>query len=258
MNNSRQEKKMIRLSSVTFKGEKITDWLAYFQYNEKHLLKLDFALSEKISKEEIRMIAPSVQAFQKGEGSDGSHLLKTVEDYANKTGDIRYVKEMVYFVREENRHSATLKKFMDVYQIKPAVTCGLDGIFRMLRKSSGLKGEILVLVTAEMIALSYYTALSKAVSSELLGQICRQMLRDELRHVLFQSERLGKIGLTEKDRHLRKLLMAASANAVWLKFGKVFERGGYSKTAYMSECMGYLKQSDRIAEEMQEKQEVQT
>ena len=47
MNNSRQEKKMIRLSSVTFKGEKITDWLAYFQYNEKHLLKLDFALSEK-------------------------------------------------------------------------------------------------------------------------------------------------------------------------------------------------------------------
>lgn len=32
---------MIRLSSVTFKGEKITDWLAYFQYNEKHLLKLD-------------------------------------------------------------------------------------------------------------------------------------------------------------------------------------------------------------------------
>ena len=94
--NSRQEKKMIRLSSVTFKGEKITDWLAYFQYNEKHLLKLDFALSEKISKEEIRMIAPSVQAFQKGEGSDGRHLMKTVEDYANKTGDIRYVKEPTF------------------------------------------------------------------------------------------------------------------------------------------------------------------
>ena len=246
---------MIGLNTVTWKGKKITDWLAYFQYNEKHLLKLDFSGENKLSKEEIALIAPSVRAFQKGEGSDGKHLMQTVEDYAGQTGDIRYVKEMVCFIREENRHSATLKKFMDCCHISPARTSGLDQIFRMLRKAGGLKGEILVLVTAEMIALSYYSALAKAVPSELLSRICRQMLRDELRHVVFQSERLGRIGLTQTDQKLRKVLMAAAANAVWMRFGNVFEAGGYTKAVYMHDCMGYLKQSDRIARNMQKVQQ---
>ncbi len=54
----------------------------------------------------------------------------------------------------------------------------------------GLKGEVTVLVTAEMIALTYYDALAKSTDSPVLKSICEQMLHDELPHIMFQSHTL--------------------------------------------------------------------
>ncbi len=82
---------------------------------------------------------------------------------------------------------------MEIYQIDTTEKLWIDNVFRHLRKMMGLECEVIILVTAEMIALSYYTALSNATKSELLKTICSQMLNDELKHVVLQSDTLFRI-----------------------------------------------------------------
>lgn len=238
---------MIRLSSVLFKGEPIRDWPAYFNYNKTHLLKLDFARDRQLTESERTLIAPSIKAFQVGEGSNGENFLSFAKQYADDTGDHLYIDAVKAFIAEENRHSKTLGRYMQANDIAFANHSILDRCFRFVRKKMGLKWEIIVLVTAEMIALSYYTVLSKVTESGLLKEICRQMLRDELRHVVFQSQMLAKLRLSGDEQQLRQCLMLLTGSIVWLAFRNVFKAGKYGYRKFMSECMGYLSQSGDIA-----------
>lgn len=238
---------MIRLETVLFKDEAITDWLKYFDYNRTHLLKLNFYEGEKLTANEKLLISPSIRAFQIGEGSSGNNFIKLAKEYADNTGDFQYIEEVHAFIGEENRHSKTLGYFMEVNGISPVKSSGLDRCFRFLRKRFSLKWEIIVLVTAEMIALSYYTVLSKVTESTLLKEICRQMLRDELRHVIFQSQMLKKLKLNRWDQLIRKVLMLITANIVWLCFRRIFKQGEFNYQKFICECFGYLRQSGEIA-----------
>lgn len=218
-------------------------WNAYFERNSQHRLKIDLSQEPKLTKAEKALIFPSIRAFQKGEGSDGRHLLETVEHFAKEIQEPAYASAMQWFVREENWHSAYLRQYMDFYSVRPLKRTLLDSIFRRLRKTGGLKGEIMVLVTAEMIALCYYDALSRAVDSPALRSICAQMLHDETRHIRFQSYTLSRLGLCWPHFLLRILLMEASSVFVWLAFRKVFRAGGYSFIRFLRKNMDCLRQS---------------
>ena len=185
--------KRIQLSETGINNLSEFNWVQYFEYNNANLLKLNFSNNNELSNEELELITPSIKAFQIGEGSEGKHLSKVVKKFANRTNYLKYEEIMKWFILEENRHSQTLKKYMNVYSIKTEKNMWIDNIFRVLRKLIGIECEIIVLVTAEMIALSYYTALSNATSSELLKTICQQMLNDELKHVVLQSDTLHRI-----------------------------------------------------------------
>ena len=76
----------------------------------------------------------------------------------------------------------------------------LDSIFRRLRQVNGIRSEVTVLVTAEIIALSYYTALKNATKSSALKSICSQMLHDELPHVVFSVVYAGSLSQYCMDR----------------------------------------------------------
>ena len=98
---------------------------------------------------------------------------------------------MRYFIKEENTHSAYLAQYMKWHRVPERKRSVLDSIFRRLRQVNGIRSEVTVLVTAEIIALSYYTALKNATKSSALKSICSQMLHDELPHVVFQSYTLA-------------------------------------------------------------------
>ena len=240
---------MVNLNETKIDNLKGFDWNKYFEYNSSHLIKLDYSNNKELTEKEKELITPSIRAFQIGEGSEGKHLKKVVEKFAKKTNDEEYIKAMDWFVLEENRHSMTLKKYMEVYGIKPIEKNWIDNVFRFLRKLMGLECEVVVLVTAEMIALSYYTALSNATNSKLLKDICSQMLHDELRHVVFQSYTLHKISIIRNKfinkivREIRKFLMRITLNVVWIKYKDLFEKGNYSKEIFKKESLEYLKQS---------------
>lgn len=218
-------------------------WNKYFMANDRKRLQIDFSQETNLTEDEKKLIFPSIQAFQKGEGSDGAFLMYEVEDFAFKNHEEDYIEAMRQFVKEENWHSAYLKKYMDYYGVKSKDSSFLDACFRRLRKLGGLKCEITVLVTAEMIALTYYDALSRCTASPALKSICAQMLRDELPHIMFQSYTLSHMENSWFDRAGRVFFMAATLSAVWAAFHKVYLHGGYTLSRYIRENMGYLKQS---------------
>lgn len=222
---------------------KYQDWIAHFEKNDTKRLKIDFSGEKPLSEKMKKLVFPSIRAFQKGEGSDGKLLLQTVEHYVRAGGPAEYKQAMQLFVKEENWHSAYLKAYMDHYGIKIAKKSALDTIFRKLRHLGGLKCEVTVLVTAEMIALTYYDALSRCTDSKALKRICKQMLDDELPHIMFQSYTLSRMKPNWTDILLRIMIMNITLLFVWCAFHKVYQTGGYRFTSFMKENNGYLRQS---------------
>ena len=224
------------------------DWLKHFEDNDENRLQPDFSNEPDLSEAQALMLFPTIQAFQMGERSDGVHLMKEVRKYANRTGDETYVECMKWFIREENWHSVYLKQYLNCYQVPDMEVSVLDQCFRELRRFGGLKGEVLVLATAEIVALSYYRALAACVESPALKQICRQMLLDELPHIVFQGQTLGRLGFGRCEELIAVGLMESVIAATWIPLRKVLLAGGYDLTSYAKECLGYLKQMMAIAQ----------
>ncbi len=244
--------KRIPLSHTKIKDLSSFDWAKYFQYNNSHLLKLDFRMNQELTPSEKELISPSIRAFQLGEGSDGKHLEAAAKSFAQKTNYQKYPEIMKWFVLEENRHSMTLKKYMEIYGIQPFSDLWIDNVFRILRKSMGLECEVTILVTAEIIALSYYRALANATGSVLLKTICRQMLHDELKHVVLQSDTLHRIYKKRGDvfnrlmRLFRRFLMRMTVWSVWISYKDLFFHGHYTYRLFKRHSMEYLAESIHI------------
>ncbi len=62
----------------------------------------------------------------------------------------------------------------------------------VLRHAGGLRREICVLLTAELIALSYYRVLALAYDDPVLGAACERVLLDERGHVAFHRATLSR------------------------------------------------------------------
>lgn len=219
------------------------DWISYFQENDTKRLKIDFSEEIPLAEDLQKIVFPSIRAFQKGEGSDGRFLLDTVDRYIKNGGPAEYRQAMLLFIKEENWHSAYLKAYMDHYRIPSAKRSFLDAVFRKLRHMGGIKCEVTVLVTAEIIALTYYDALSNCSDSKALKQICRQMLDDEVPHIIFQSYTLSRLKPGGSDRFFRRLIMNITLLFVWWAFHKPYQKGGYGFLRFMKENNENLRQS---------------
>jgi hypothetical protein len=166
-------------------------WAAYYHRNADRLLPLPWRRGAELTEAEREAVAASLQDFQLGESSEGRHLLRRAERYAERTDDPEYLEAMHLFVREEQRHARTLGRFLHLAGIEPLRRSRLDTVFRLLRRLAGLALSITVLLIAETIGKVYYRALRRATGSVLLRRICDQLLRDEVRHMRFHAERLA-------------------------------------------------------------------
>lgn len=110
-----------------------------------------------------------------------------------------------------------------------------------------------MLVTAELVAKTYYRALNDATSSHVLRALCRQITRDEIQHVYFQAGVLGRMrqgrslwGLMLTEG-LHRLLMVGTLAVVWIDHGKVYRAGGYSFWTYARDTWAELRACLRIS-----------
>ncbi|MGC6430061.1 MAG: hypothetical protein ACON5F_03370 [Jejuia sp.] len=226
-------------------------WLNYFKNNENHFDDIFWDGEEKLTPHEIRIISSSIQQFQKGENSEGKHLIA----FAKKIGDQTYLETIKLFIKEEQKHALVLSKLMKTNNISRIKSHWIDDVFRGLRKLASLENSIIVLLTAEIIASVYYIALKECSNSKTLKAICNQILLDEEMHINFQSYTLGQFYKTKSSlnkifsRYFHRILMTGTTCMVWLYHWKVLKHGGFPLQRFYKSVFTEYSRSEKMIKE---------
>lgn len=105
--------------------------------------------------------------------------------------DRHYARAIELFVQEEQQHASWLGTLRQRCGGEPLRSHWSDHAFVVLRHLGGLRREICVLLTAELIALTYYRVLPLAYEDPLLRATCDRILLDERGHVAFHRATLS-------------------------------------------------------------------
>ncbi|GAB4545425.1 MAG: hypothetical protein OHK0023_03710 [Anaerolineae bacterium] len=210
----------------------MTDWAAYFAENAANQMPIDWACHYRLTEAEIGCVLRSIQQFQLGESSEGVHLIQRAERYAQHRQDTAYLPALRAFIAEEQRHAAYLARFLRQQNLPLIEHNWVDSVFRRLRRLATLEVSVVVLITAEIIAVTYYKALHDVTQSLTLQHICRQILHDEIKHLAFQRQTLDQLRVRRSrvmcglGMRLHRLLFAGTLLIVWWQHGKVYRAAG--------------------------------
>jgi hypothetical protein len=148
------------------------------------------------------------------------------------TGDLGLIAALKLFLREEQRHSQILARFLQIERTPCLRKHWVHSVFRWIRGLAGLELCLKVLVTAELLARPYYAALRDATGSGLLRSICQRIFDEEGAHLRFQAFVLSRF----QSRHSRLMealiksshiaLLASTAALVWIEHRAVFRSAG--------------------------------
>lgn len=230
---------MEKQESARVKPRTSAEWLKHFSENAKAQREIPWQLGADAPKEEVERISPSLQAWQLGETSDGSHLLSAAKSYAAVTGDQQFIDVVRYFIKEEQRHGEMLGRFLDSAGVPRVEHNWGDSLFRTVRYAfSNMEVWATPVLMVETMALIYYRAIRDATRSRVLKAICEQVLHDEVAHIRFQYERLAILHRSRKALPLaltylaQRILFFAVCTAVWLGHHRAFRAGGYGFMRY--------------------------
>jgi hypothetical protein len=165
------------------------DWVSYFVENGQQREQIRW---EPIIEFEPRVrcaLVQSLQRFQVGERGDGAHLLAV----ARAAGDARYLAALELFIQEEQVHAGLLAQAIRALGGETVAAHWSDRCFVWLRRAAGLRTELFVLLTAELIGLRYYRALRDGLADPLLHALFTQIVRDEEAHLAFHYESLQRL-----------------------------------------------------------------
>ncbi len=217
-------------------------WLNHFEYHAQHPRRVPEGLSDVLKPQELRLIARSIAIFQLGEGCDGHALLRTVWRYAEKHKATPLVRVVELFIREEQRHAALLRGFMEDHRIPLKQTHWTDFAFCCLRRLGGLEFRLHLFVAVELIASVYYRALEVVTGSQRLKILCRTLVADELAHIGLQSQlllglRAGRSAPARAAVRLaHKAFFATTACVVYLTHRRVLRTAGYGMDGFLRAC----------------------
>jgi hypothetical protein len=204
------------------------DWVDYFYQNAQEPI-FPWGDGVRLSGAEKRAVIASIQQFQLGEGASGARMLERAQRFSRETGDLGLIAALKLFLREEQRHSKILARFLQLENAPCLSNHWIHSVFRWLRGIAGLELCLKVLVTAEVLARPYYSALRDATASPLLRSICQRILDEEGAHLRFQSFVLNQF----QNRHhplsqaliktSHAALLASTAALVWAEHKAVFK-----------------------------------
>ncbi len=217
-------------------------WHAHFIANSSRLRGVMIDERGDLTDVEKRLIEKSIATFQLGEYSEGRGLLRAAGIFAQKVESDDLIRITRLFIAEEQNHALLLQKFMENNGIKPIKKHWADSVFRGLRKGVGFELSVTVLITAEIISLVYYKALSASTNSRQLQAICGKILSDETGHVEYESELLKFIRDTKPKLHkrvveiLHGILFSGTVIVVYHGHRKVLIAGGYDFNQFRQAC----------------------
>jgi hypothetical protein len=217
-------------------------WLNHFEYHAEHPRCVPAGLSDVLKPEERRLIARSIATFQLGEQSEGNALLFSAWRFAKQHDAAPLIRILELFIREQQRHAALLRKFMEDHDLPPKHTDWTDFVFCCLRRLGGLELRLYLLITAELIASVFYRALEVATGCQRLKVLCRTLVADELAHVGLESQLLLTLRarrpavVRSSLRLLHRAFFASTGGIVYLTHRAVLRSAGYDMAGFLRAC----------------------
>jgi hypothetical protein len=218
-------------------------WLNHFEYHAQHPRCVPHGLSDLLRPDERRLIAGSIATFQLGEQSEGCTLLRAAQRFAHGRRIPAVARIVELFIREEQRHAALLRSFMEDHHIALKRTDWTDRVFRLVRRLAGLELHIYILISAELIGIVYYRALEAATDCQRLRALCRGLVSDELAHIGFESQLLLALRAERAApaqvlmRLAHRAFFAGVAGVVWLTHRSVLRQAGYGARSFLRACL---------------------
>jgi len=218
-------------------------WFTHFSLRSMTALHVSRCAALQLTESERRIVTPSIQQFQLGEGSRGRRLLERGQKYGRRVNDPLFADALDLFIKEEQQHSRYLAAFMESQDIPLLPRHWVDSIFRKLRGLAGLELSLTVLVTAELIAVPYYRALRGATDSPILKMICTRILEDEANHLKYQASMLARLtfarprAIQRAITEAQRMFLLGTTLVVWRGHGGVFEAAGYDYRRFKSETL---------------------
>lgn len=232
-----------------------SQWIKHFEVNARQK-RVNWNVLPAITKDELNVILPSLQAWQLGETSEGKHLIAASEKYASKISDPVYVDAVKLFIKEEQKHGHNLGCYLDsIGQPRIKYNWG-DTLFRKVRYfNTSMELWTLAVIVVESTAQIFYQALKDATKCELLKSICTDILIDEAYHIAFQTDRLAIIYGAKNNfsRAWRKIFYKYffyfTSSLVWLAHKKIFKAGGNTFDSYTVKMnFKYMKTISKVME----------
>lgn len=163
-----------------------TTWLAAFRERSSRHREIVVHGSE-VDDHLRAAFGPSIATFQLGESGTGEHLLAAAR---RSQADADYIEALRLFVVEEQEHARLLALILAELRFPLRTRHWSDRVFVLLRRLHSLRTEVLVLLVAEVIALSYYAALREAIRDPALRDAFERIHADEVFHVDFHGATL--------------------------------------------------------------------
>jgi hypothetical protein len=228
------------------------DWASHFAANDwtdSH--EMDWDAAPHLTAAESELISKSLKQFQLGENAEGRTLKAGAVKFAAARGIPHLADSTQFFIREEQRHSRVLGRFLLREGVALSERDPIDGAFRWLRKLAGFELSVTVLSTAECIAVPYYSALRDSTTSELLQRICNAILRDEALHLCYQGHVLALFsrerGFWSESitRTLNRLLLLGAGCVVYAQHASLFRAAGMPLEKFLGRAFQALTQIEQ-------------
>lgn len=229
-----------------------SEWAAHFADNDwSHAPDLAWDTAPRLTDAELRLVSPSLKQFQLGESSEGRHLRAQAEAFGVTHGVPHLGEATTVFIKEEQRHSHALGRFLQREGVALLERDAVDSAFRWLRKLAGFELTVTVLSTAECLAVPYYSAVRDATQSELLKRICSNILRDEALHLCYQGHVLGLFsrgrGFWKESvtRTLHRLFLLGAGCVVYAQHAALFRAVGMPLETFLERGFQSLAQIEQ-------------
>jgi len=214
-------------------------WKQHFKQNLTKE-RIDWNLKPEITDKEKNKILYSLKAWQLGETSDGSNLLRAATKHAKEFRDPIYIDAVKLFIIEEQKHGRNLGMYLNLIGESELKKDWGDSLFRKIRYfNTSMELWTISVIIVESAAQIFYQALHDATNCKLLKSICLDILIDEAHHIKFQNERFFQIlknkGFYSKTIRigLYGVLFFSTIHAIWFGHNKVFKAGGLNKKEFM-------------------------
>jgi len=215
-------------------------WITHFRRNLQEQ-RIDWTVTPSITPTEKTKIIRSLQAWQLGETSDGSNLIRATEKYVARHNDPTYLEAIKLFIKEEQKHGGNLGQYLDRIGEQRLKRDLGDSLFRKARHlNTSMEMWTITVIIVESFAQLYYKAIHDATHCPLLRQICTDILKDEAHHIKFQLERLCFI-IQSRSELLNSIVIQLYQCffyiifiSVWMGHAKAFKAGGVSFFALLS------------------------